>query len=66
MHTEEQIDKAVFRVKSLFYSVKIVRYYDGFIILAQNEEDYKAKMQQIKRGDTKGFYTVEFVLSGSF
>lgn len=39
--------------------VKIVRHYDGFIILAQSEHDYKSKVISIQRGDTKGFYTVE-------
>lgn len=65
MYTEEQIEKAVFEARSLCLA-KIVRYHDGFIILAQNEKDYKAKVQTIQRGDTKGFYTVERVLSGRF
>lgn len=65
MYTEEQIEKAVFEARSLCLA-KIVRHYDGYIILAQNENDYKTKVQKIKRGDTNGFYTVERALSGRF
>jgi len=65
MYTEQQIEKAVFEARSLCLA-KIVRHYDGYIILAQNEKDYKIKVQKIQRGDTKGFYTVERALSGSF
>jgi hypothetical protein len=65
MYTEQQIEKAVFEARSLCLA-KIVRHYDGYIILAQNEKDYKIKVQKIQRGDTKGFYTVERALSGRF
>lgn len=36
----------------------IVGHYDGYIILAQNENDYKSKVSKIQRGDTFGFYTI--------
>ena len=65
IYTEEQIGKAIFEARSL-YLTKIVRHYDGYIILAQNEKDYNSKLQCIQRGDTKGFYTVERALSGRF
>ena len=41
----------------------IVRYYNGYIILAQDERDYKQKVSKIQRGNTNGFYTVEKALS---
>ena len=35
----------------------IIRQYNGFIILAQDEKDYNIKVNKINRGDTNGFYT---------
>lgn len=60
--SEERIEKAICIARSL-NPAKIVRHYDGFVILAQSERDFKAKVQCIQRGDTKGFYTVERLLS---
>lgn len=37
----------------------IVREYDKYIILAQDEIDYKNKVSKIDRGDTNGFYLKE-------
>lgn len=52
--TQKAIDNLV--VKNL---APIVRHYEGFIILAQNERDFQSKVHSVHRGDTKGFYTVE-------
>ena len=41
----------------------IVKHYDGYIILAQDERDFQTKVSKIQRGDTFGFYTVEKALS---
>ena len=38
----------------------IIRLYDDWwVILAQNEIDYKNKIDKIKRGDRMGFYTIK-------
>lgn len=65
MHTEEQINRAIIKTKSLC-AAKIVRHYKGYIIFAQNEYDYTAKVRMIARGETDGFYTVEKALAGRF
>jgi phage pi2 protein 07 len=47
----------------------IIRQYGDYIILAQDESDYKNKVDKIQRGNTNGFYTTDvtydeyFVLS---
>ena len=61
MYTKEEkqeIEKAILKARS-FGDAKIVRHYGGFIVMAQNESDYKAKTKAIDRGDRNGFYTVE-------
>lgn len=61
MHTEQEkqkVEKAILKARS-FGHAKIVRHYRGFIVMAQNERDYKAKAMAIDRGDRNGFYTVE-------
>jgi hypothetical protein len=37
----------------------IVSGFNGFIILAQDESDYKSKEQKILNGDRDGFYTLD-------
>ena len=34
-------------------------YNDWWVILAQNEIDYKNKINKIKKGDCNGFYTIK-------
>ncbi len=46
-------------LSSVLKHSKIVRYYDGYIIMAQSEDDYKSKLDKIKRFDTRGFYTIK-------
>jgi len=55
---QQEIEKAILKARS-FGHAKIVRHYRGFIVMAQNERDYKAKTNTINRGDRNGFYTVE-------
>ena len=61
-YTEQDIEKAVSNLVSK-KQAPIIRHYDGYIILAQNECDFKVKLSAIQRGDTFGFYTVERALS---
>jgi len=58
MHTEEQIQSAILNVRSLCLA-PIVRYFSGFIIMAQTENDYKSKKRKIERGCRDGFYSVD-------
>lgn len=51
------IEQAIENIESRNLA-NIVREYEGFIIMAQSEEDYKAKVSKINRGDCFGFYTV--------
>ena len=44
--------------KRLKNKAPIVRRYGSFIILAQNESDYKIKLRKLMKGDTKGFYYI--------
>ena len=38
----------------------IIKLYDDWwVILAQNEIDYKNKIDRIKQGDRRGFYTIK-------
>lgn len=62
MEWKERIEKAVRNLVSKDQA-PIVRHYDGYIILAQDERDFQTKISKIQRGDTIGFYTVERVLS---
>jgi hypothetical protein len=41
---------------------KITKHYNGFIVMAQGYDDYKSKCLKIKRGETRGFYTIEEAL----
>ena len=61
IYTEQDIEKAVANLVSK-NQAPIVRHYDGYIILAQNENDFKAKVSKIQRGDTFGFYTIQRAL----
>ena len=65
MYTDEQIKKAEDNVKKRRLA-KIVRHYDGYIIMAQSEQDYQAKVNCINRGDRFGFYTIEVALYSMF
>jgi len=40
----------------------IVRFWEGYIVLAQCERDYKVKTMKISQGDTAGFLAIERVL----
>ena len=62
MDCKERIEKAVSNLVSK-NQAPIVRHYDGYIILAQDERDFQTKVSKIQRGDTFGFYTVESALS---
>ena len=62
MEWKERIEKAVSNLVSK-NQAPIVRHYDGYIILAQDERDFQTKVSKIQRGDTFGFYTVESALS---
>ena len=67
MYTEQEkqkIEKAILKARS-FGRAKIVRHYRGFIVMAQNERDYKAKTKAIDRGDRNGFYTTNSLISGN-
>lgn len=61
IYTEQDVKKAVYNLRSK-NQASIVRHYDGYIILAQNESDFQSKVSKIQRGDTFGFYTIERVL----
>lgn len=37
----------------------IVRHFYGYIVLAQNEADFRNKCEKISRGDTVGFYKLK-------
>lgn len=37
----------------------IVKHYRGYILLAQNEEDLRGKIDSVNKGEVNGFYTVE-------
>jgi len=58
MYIEQEIEKAILKARS-FGHAKIVRHYRGFIVMAQNEMDYKAKTKAIDRGNRNGFYAIE-------
>lgn len=60
-YTDEDIKNAILRVKE-FRKPAIVRYFDGLIVMAQNEKDYEIKEAIIVRGDRIGFYTVAHAL----
>lgn len=60
--SDKKIEKAVSNLVSK-NQAPIVRHYDGYIILAQDERDFQTKVSKIQRGDTFGFYTVERALS---
>lgn len=53
--------RAVRNVKAL-NKAKIVRHYNGYIIMAQSEADFVGKKCTIARGDVKGFFTIEMAL----
>ena len=62
MNTEEQIKKAEYNIKKRGLA-KIVKHYNGFIVMARSERDYQSKINSINRGDIFGFYTVDVALS---
>ncbi len=45
------------------HNAPIVRHYGGFIILAQNELDFKNKKNAIIIGDNLGFYKLDKLLT---
>ena len=61
MYTEEQISIAINNIIKL-NNAPIVRFFDGYIIMAQSESDYITKKNKIIRGDRYGFYTIEHAL----
>ena len=61
IYTEQDIEKAV-KILESKNRAPIVRHYDGYVILAQDERDFQSKVSKIQRGDTFGFYTIKMVL----
>lgn len=57
-YTEQDIENAIVILESRGLA-PIVRHYDGYIILAQSENDFKSKVYAIQSGDILGFYTVK-------
>lgn len=53
--------RAIRNVKAL-NKAKIVRHYNGYIIMAQSEGDFVGKKCAIARGDIRGFFTIEDAL----
>lgn len=60
-YTQQEIEMVLFEARSLRLA-KIVRHFEGFVIFAQNEKDYEAKVRRIKEGDRNGFYTIEYFI----
>lgn len=56
------IEKAISYLKGLNHA-PIVEYYNGYIVLAQDNIDLKGKKSKINQGRTDGFYTVDRVLN---
>lgn len=54
--TQEQMKN--FLLEKLKDKAPIVREHRRFVILAQNENDFKVKEAAINRGDIRGFYKV--------
>lgn len=57
---EKSIESIIEHMRDL---APIVRHYDGYIVLAQNEKDFNSKVRKIQYGDTNGFYTVESLIN---
>ena len=58
MQTQKEINLAIQKLTKKI-GTPIVREFNGFIILANSERDYRSKTDKINRGDNFGFYTVE-------
>jgi len=58
MNEQQRIDNVISEIRENV-PYEIVRYYEGFFIIAQNEFDYKSKQTKINNGDIKGFFTLE-------
>jgi hypothetical protein len=65
MWTKIEIDTVIERISQKHWA-PIIRCYGVFVILAQSEADYNIKVNNIRRGDKKGFYYVKDVLEGRF
>lgn len=61
-YTEMDIETAK-RILKTKIGVPIVEEFNGFIVLAQSERDYRGKCNRILKGDTFGFYTVKTALN---
>jgi len=61
-YTQQDIKKSVDNLISK-NQAPIVKHYDGYIILAQDEDDFKTKVLKIQCGDTFCFYTIQRVLN---
>ena len=46
-------------ITNLKHKAPIVREFNGFVVLAQDERDFESKRRKIAYGDKRGFYTVE-------
>jgi hypothetical protein len=61
-YTDEEVEKAIENVEKKGLA-KIVRRYSHWIIMAQSEGDYTAKINRINNGDDRGFYTIKRALN---
>ena len=57
-YTEKDVDIAIAKLTERI-GTPIIRHFDGYIILAQSETDFRKKRNRIMIGDVFGFYTVE-------
>lgn len=70
---DTNIDKCIEEINELFeqeelkrflrteskVTAPIIEFYRGYVILAQDEKDLNQKQNNIRRGDTLGFYIVD-------
>jgi len=59
-YTKEDIEKVE---KAFKGNAPIVKCYEGYMVLGQNIMDWTFKCDRIRRGHTKGFYTIEWALA---
>jgi hypothetical protein len=60
----EELNRAIQIYKEKSFS-NIIREFEGYIILAQTENDYTDKARKIRNGDTLGFYTIEMFIKAN-
>ena len=58
IYSEKDIEIAIAKL-SKKVRTPIISHFEGYIILAQNEIDFRGKRNRIIQGDVFGFYTVE-------